>query len=61
MDDVEARCNVYNKTYGTNLTPTEYYELCLDGVIKADKIVVKQFHTTIGIERNVNKKIMRKL
>ncbi|NLH34481.1 MAG: hypothetical protein GX453_00335 [Lactococcus chungangensis] len=47
--------------HGTNLTPEEYYRKDTDQVNKADKIAVKEFHTTIGIERNVNKKIMRKL
>ena len=61
MSDIETRCKLYNLMHGTGLTPEEYYKKDTEQVNKADKIAVKQFHTTIGIERNVNKKIMRKL
>ena len=61
MSDIETRCNIYNRMHGTDLTPDEYYRQDTEQVNKADKIAVKEFHTTIGIERNVNKKIMRKL
>ena len=59
--EVELRRGLHNLQTGHNLT---YEEFCLYGIrnlVKADKNAVKEFHTTIGIERNVNKKIMRKL
>ena len=59
--EVELRRRLHNLQTGNNLT---YEEFCLFGIrnlVKADKNAVKEFHTTIGIERNVNKKIMRKL
>ena len=59
--EVELRRRLHNLQTGHNLT---YEEFCLFGIrnlVKADKNAVKEFHTTIGIERNVNKKIMRKL
>ena len=61
MSDIETRCKIYNRMHGTSLTPEEYYKQDTEQVNKADKIAVKEFHTTIDIERNVNKKIMRKL
>ena len=61
MSDIETRCNVYNRANGTNLTPKEYYKKGIDEMVQSEKNAVKEFHTTIGIERNVNKKIMRKL
>ena len=59
--EIELRRRLHNVQTGHNLT---YEEFCLFGIrnlVKADKNAVKEFHTTIGIERNVNKKIMRKL
>ena len=61
MDEITTRCNVYNRANGTNLTPKEFYKLGLDNVVEADKVAAKEFKTTIGIERNVKKQIMRKL
>ena len=59
--EIELRRGLHNAQTGQNLT---YEEFCLYGIrnlYKADKIPAKEFKTTIGIERNVNKKIMRKL
>ena len=59
--EIELKRRLHNLQTGHNLT---YEEFCLFGIrnlVKADKNAVKEFHTTIGIERNVNKKIMRKL
>ena len=61
MSDIETRCKLYNRMHGTSLTPEEYYKQDTDQINKADRIQAKEFKTTIGIERNVNKKIMRKL
>ena len=61
MSDIETRCKLYNRMYGTSLTPEEYYKQDTDKINKADKIPAKEFKTTIGIERNVKKQIMRRL
>ena len=61
MSDIEIRCNIYNRMHGTSLTPEEYYKQDTEQVNKADKILAKEFKTTIGIERNIKNKIMRKL
>lgn len=61
MSDIETRCKIYNRMHGTSLTPEEYYKQDTEQVNRADKITVKEFHTTIGIERSFKNKIMRKL
>ena len=61
MSDIEIRCTVYNRANGTNLTPKEFYKLGLDNVVKSEKIAPVGYNSTYGIERNVNKNIMRKL
>ena len=61
MSDIETRCKLYNRMHGTSLTPEQYYKQDTEQVTKADKIPAKEFKTTIGIERNVKNKIMRKL
>ena len=57
----ELKRRLHNLQTGHNLT---YEEFCLYGIrnlTKADKIPAKEFKSTIGIERNVKNKIMRKL
>jgi hypothetical protein len=61
MSDIETRCKIYNRMHGTSLTPEQYYQQDTEQVNKADKILAKEFKSTIGIERNVKNKIMRKL
>ena len=61
MGDIETRCKLYNRMHDTNLTPEEYYKQDTEQVNKADKISAKEFKSTIGIERNIKNKIMRKL
>ena len=59
--EVELRRGLHNIQTGQNLT---YEEFCLFGIKnldKADKVAAKEFKTTIGIERNIKNKIMRKL
>ena len=59
--EVELKRRTHNIQTGHNLT---YEEFCLYGIrnlVKADKVATKDFKTTIGIERNVKNKIMRKL
>lgn len=61
MSDIETRCKLYNRMHGTSLTPVEYYKQDTDQINKADRIQAKEFKSTIGIERNIKNKIMRKL
>ena len=59
--EIELRRGLHNIQTGQNLT---YEEFCLYDIrtlYKADKVAVKEFKTTIGIERNGKNKIMRKL
>ena len=59
--EIELRRQLHNVQTGQNLT---YEEFCLYGIRNlnnADKISAKEFKTTIGIERNIKNKIMRKL
>ena len=59
--EIELRRLLHNLQTVQNLT---YEEFCLYGIKnlnKADKISAKEFKSTIGIERNVKKQIMRKL
>lgn len=59
--EIELKRRLHNIQTGQNLT---YEEFCLYGIrnlYKADKIPAKEFKATIGIERNIKNKIMRKL
>ena len=59
--EIELKRRLHNVQTGQNLT---YEEFCLYGIRNlnnADKIPAKEFKTTIGIERNIKNKIMRKL
>ena len=59
--EIELKRRLHNLQTGQNLT---YEEFCLYGIRnlnKADKIPAKEFKSTIGIERNIKNKIMRKL
>ena len=59
--EIELRRLLHNVQTGQNLT---YEEFCLYGIRnlnKADKIPAKEFKSTIGIERNIKNKIMRRL
>lgn len=59
--EIELKRRLHKVKTGQDLT---YEEFCLYGIKnldKADKILAKEFKTTIGIERNVKNKIMRKL
>ena len=59
--EIELKRRLHNLQTGHNLTYEEFCLYEIRNLVKADKNAVKEFHTTIGIERNVNKKIMRKL
>ena len=59
--EIELKRRLHNLQTGQNLTYEEFCLFRIRNLVEADKNAVKEFHTTIGIERNVNKKIMRKL
>ena len=59
--EIELKRRLHNLQTGHNLTYKEFCLYEIRNLNKADKISAKEFKSTIGIERNVNKKIMRKL
>ena len=59
--EVELKRRTHNIKTGHNLTYEEFCLYEIRNLIKADKIPAKEFKSTIGIERNVKKQIMRKL
>ena len=59
--EVELRRRLHNVQTGHNLTYEEFCLYEIRNLYKADRIQAKEFKSTIGIERNVKKKIMRKL
>ena len=59
--EVELKRRTHNIQTGHNLTYEEFCLFEIRNLYKADKAAAKDFKTTIGIERNVKNKIMRKL
>ena len=59
--EVESRRGLHNLQTGQNLTYEEFCLYEIRNLYKADKVAAKEFKTTIGIERNIKHKIMRKL
>ena len=59
--EIELRRLLHNLQTGQNLTYEEFCLYEIRNLVKADKISAKDFKTTIGIERNIKNKIMRKL
>ena len=59
--EVELRRGLHNVQTGQDLTYEEFCLFEIRNLNKADKISAKEFKTTIGIERNVKKQIMRRL
>ena len=59
--EVELKRRMHNVQTGQNLTYKEFCLYEIRNLNKADKVAAKEFKTTIGIERNVKNKIMRKL
>ena len=59
--EIELKRRLHKVKTGQDLTYEEFCLFEIINLVKADKISAKDFKTTIGIERNVNKKIMRKL
>ena len=61
MDEITARCNVYNMMNGTNLTPLQYYALSTDVMVKNEREAVAKsadMGLTISLVKNINRKIM---
>ena len=59
--EVELKRRLHNLQTGQNLTYEDFCLYEIRNLNKADKVATKEFKTTIGIERNVKKQIMRKL
>ena len=59
--EVELKRRLHNLQTGHNLTYEEFCLYEIRNLNKADKISAKEFKSTIGIERNVKNKIMRRL
>ena len=59
--EIELRRRLHNLQSGQNLTYEEFCLCEIRNLYKADRIQAKEFKSTIGIERNVKKQIMRKL
>ena len=59
--EIELKRVLYNLQTGHNLTYEEFCLYEIKNLNKADKVAAKEFKSTIGIERNIKNKIMRKL
>ena len=59
--EIELKRRLHNLQTGQNLTYEEFCLYEIKNLKKADKIPAKEFKETIGIERNIKNKIMRKL
>ena len=59
--EIELKRRLHNLQTGQNLTYKDFCLYEIRNLKKADKISAKEFKTTIGIERNIKNKIMRKL
>ena len=59
--EIELKRRLHNVQTGQNLTYEDFCLYEIKNLKKADKIPAKEFKETIGIERNIKNKIMRKL
>ena len=59
--EIELKRRLHNLQTGHNLTYEEFCLYEIKNLYKADKVAAKEFKSTIGIERNIKNKIMRKL
>ena len=59
--EIELKRRLHNVQTGHNLTYEEFCLYEIRNLKKADKFPAKEFKSTIGIERNIKNKIMRKL
>ena len=58
---IELKRRLHNLQTSQNLTYEDFCLYEIRNLVKADKVEAKEFKTTIGIERNIKNKIMRKL
>ena len=61
MDEITARCDVYNMMNGTNLTPHQYYSLSTDVMVENEREAVAKsadMGLTTSLIKNINRKIM---
>ena len=59
--ETELKRRLHNVQTGQNLTYEDFCLCEIRNLYKADKVASKEFKSTIGIERNIKNKIMRKL
>ena len=59
--EIELKRRLHNLQTGQNLAYEDFCLYEIRNLNKADKIPAKEFKSTIGIERNVKKQIIRKL
>lgn len=59
--EIELKRRLHNLQPGKNLTYEDFCLYEIRNLVEADKVSAKEFKTTIGIERNIKNKIMRKL
>ena len=59
--EIELKRRLHKVKTGQDLTYEDFCLYEIRNLDKADKIPAKEFKSTIGIERNVKKQIMRKL
>lgn len=59
--EIELKRRLHKVKTGQDLTYEEFCLFEIKNLDEADKISAKDFKTTIGIERSVKNKIMRKL
>lgn len=59
--EIELKRRLHKVKTGQDLTYEEFCLFEIRNLVKGDKISAKDFKTTIGIERSVKNKIMRKL
>ena len=61
MDEITARCNVYNMMNSTSLTPHQYYSLSTDVMVENEREAVAKsadMGLTTSLIKNINRKIM---
>ena len=59
--ETELKRRLHKVKTGHNFTYEEFCLYEIRNLYKADKVAAKEFKSTIGIERNIKNKIMRKL
>ena len=59
--EIELKRRLHKVKTGQDLTYEEFCLFEIRNLVKSEKIAPVGYNSTYGIERNVNKKIMRKL